>query len=58
MVYGFRRDLQTELNAAGYGTRVYIPFGWLSYFMRRPGERPANVSLVVRRLPRERSGAR
>ncbi|HKE84241.1 MAG TPA: proline dehydrogenase family protein, partial [Vicinamibacterales bacterium] len=41
MLYGVRRDLQTELVAAGYRVRVYIPFGreWFPYFMRRLGER-------------------
>ena len=34
----------------GYRVRVYIPFGrqWFPYFMRRLGERPANVGFVVR----------
>ena len=50
MLYGVRRDLQTMLAAAGYRVRVYIPFGreWFPYFMRRLGERPANVMFVVR----------
>ena len=56
MLYGVRRDLQTQLAKQGYGMRVYIPFGqeWFPYFMRRLGERPANVSFVVRSLLRER----
>jgi proline dehydrogenase len=31
---------------------VYIPFGreWFPYFMRRLGERPANVASVVRSI--------
>jgi proline dehydrogenase len=55
MLYGVRRDLQTQLAAQGYGMRVYIPFGreWFPYFMRRLGERPANVGFVVRSLFRE-----
>jgi proline dehydrogenase len=55
MLYGIRRDLQTSLVAGGYGVRLYIPFGrqWFPYFMRRLGERPANVSFVVRSLFRE-----
>jgi proline dehydrogenase len=55
MLYGVRRDLQTSLVAEGYGVRVYIPFGgqWFPYFMRRLGERPANVAFVVRSLLRE-----
>ena len=30
--------------------RVYVPFGreWFPYFMRRLGERPANVAFVLR----------
>ena len=34
----------------GYRVRVYIPFGrqWFPYFMRRLGERPANVAFVLR----------
>ena len=49
--YGVRRDLQASLAAEGYGMRVY-PFGgqWFPYFMRRLGERPANVGFVVRSL--------
>jgi proline dehydrogenase len=52
MLYGVRRDLQNELVAAGYRVRVYVPFGkeWFPYFMRRLGERPANVWFVVRAL--------
>jgi len=55
MLYGVRRDLQASLAADGYGMRVYIPFGgqWFPYFMRRLGERPANVAFVVRSLLRE-----
>jgi proline dehydrogenase len=50
MLYGVRRDLQNELVASGYRVRVYVPFGkeWFPYFMRRLGERPANVLFVVR----------
>jgi proline dehydrogenase len=52
MLYGIRRDLQTSLVADGYRMRVYIPFGkeWFPYFMRRLGERPANVGFVIRAL--------
>jgi proline dehydrogenase len=55
MLYGVRRDLQASLAAEGYGMRVYIPFGgqWFPYFMRRLGERPANVAFVLRSLLRE-----
>jgi proline dehydrogenase len=50
MLYGVRRDQQTMLLKAGYRVRVYIPFGreWFPYFMRRLGERPANVTFVIR----------
>ncbi len=56
MLYGVRRDLQASLVAAGYGVRVYIPFGgqWFPYFMRRLGERPANIGFVLRGIARER----
>jgi proline dehydrogenase len=55
MLYGVRRDLQTRLAHEGYLVRVYIPFGrqWFPYFMRRLGERPANVAFVARSLLRE-----
>jgi proline dehydrogenase len=50
MLYGVRRDLQNALVKDGYRVRVYIPFGreWFPYFMRRLGERPANVMFVIR----------
>jgi proline dehydrogenase len=56
MLYGVRRDLQSSLLKDGYRVRVYIPFGreWFPYFMRRLGERPANVAFVVRSLLQER----
>jgi proline dehydrogenase len=56
MLYGIRRDLQQSLHEAGYGVRVYIPFGreWFPYFMRRLGERPANVGFVLRGILGER----
>lgn len=56
MLYGVRRDLQAQLVAKGYRVRVYVPFGreWFPYFMRRLGERPANVAFVLRGLLRER----
>jgi len=55
MLYGIRRDLQTALAAEGYRVRIYIPFGreWFPYFMRRLGERPANVWFVIRGLLQE-----
>ena len=56
MLYGVRRDLQTMLLKAGYRVRIYIPFGreWFPYFMRRLGERPANVLFVIRGMLRDR----
>jgi len=50
MLYGVRRDLQARLVRDGYRLRVYIPFGreWFPYFMRRLGERPANIGFVLR----------
>ena len=50
MLYGVRRDLQAMLVREGYRLRIYIPFGreWFPYFMRRLGERPANVMFVLR----------
>ena len=56
MLYGIRRDLQKSLHGQGYRMRVYVPFGreWFPYFMRRLGERPANIGFVVRGVLRER----
>ena len=56
LLYGVRRDLQTMLVKAGYRVRIYIPFGreWFPYFMRRLGERPANVMFVIRGILGER----
>jgi proline dehydrogenase len=56
MLYGIRRDLQNTLRDEGYRVRVYVPFGkeWFPYFMRRLGERPANVAFVIRALFAER----
>jgi proline dehydrogenase len=55
MLYGIRRDLQTMLVREGYRMRVYVPFGreWFPYFMRRLGERPANVMFVIRGIVTE-----
>lgn len=56
MLYGVRRDLQAALAKEGYGVRVYVPFGrqWFPYFMRRLGERPANVAFVLKSLAGEK----
>jgi proline dehydrogenase len=50
MLYGIRRDLQRQLVKEGYRVRIYVPFGrqWFPYFMRRLGERPANLLFVLR----------
>ncbi len=55
MIYGVRRDLQVALAGQGYTMRVYVPFGeqWYPYFMRRLGERPANVFFLLRSLVAE-----
>ena len=56
MLFGIRRDLQSALVAAGHRMRIYLPFGrqWFPYFMRRLGERPANVGFVLRSILREK----
>src|SRR3954468_22313957 len=55
MLYGVRRDLQERLRRAGYGMRVYIPFGtqWYPYLMRRLAERPANIAFILGNVVRE-----
>lgn len=52
MLYGIRRDLQSELVRQGYRLRLYVPYGhaWYPYFMRRLAERPANVLFLLRNL--------
>jgi proline dehydrogenase len=57
MLYGIRRDLQSSFVAEGYRTRIYVPFGreWFPYFMRRIGERPANLWFVLRAILREKT---
>ena len=52
MLFGVRRDLQARLVAQGHRVRVCVPFGreWFPCFMRRLGERPANVLFVLRSL--------
>ena len=56
MLYGIRRDLQAQLVADGYRMRIYVPFGkqWFPYFMRRLGERPANVGFVLKGILSDR----
>ena len=52
MLYGVRRAEQRRLREAGFGMRVYVPFGteWYPYFTRRIAERPANALFVLRQL--------
>jgi proline dehydrogenase len=52
MLYGVRPRAQRELAARGRRVRVYVPYGsaWFPYFMRRLGERPANVMFFLRSL--------
>jgi len=54
MLYGIRRDLQQSLVRDGWRVRIYVPFGteWYQYFMRRLGERPANVFFIARNILR------
>jgi proline dehydrogenase len=55
MLYGIRRDLKQQLVRDGWRMRVYVPFGteWYPYFMRRLGERPANVFFLARNFLRK-----
>lgn len=52
MLYGVRRNEQLRLKRAGYGMRVYVPYGteWYPYFTRRIAERPSNAFFVLRQL--------
>ncbi len=52
MLYGVRRDEQTNLISEGHRVRVYVPYGteWYPYFTRRIAERPANALFVLRQL--------
>jgi proline dehydrogenase len=52
MLYGVRRDLQTELAGQEEPVRVYIPYGtrWYPYLTRRMAERPANLSFFMSNL--------
>ncbi len=55
MLYGIRRELQTDLAAQGHRVRVYVPFGsaWYPYLMRRIAERPANLVFFLRAVARD-----
>ena len=50
----FAATCRRRSPAEGYPFRVYVPFGkeWFPYFMRRLGERPANVGFVRAEHPR------
>lgn len=52
MLYGLRARRWSELHAAGWGMRVYVPYGthWLPYFSRRLRERKENVLFIVRNM--------
>jgi proline dehydrogenase len=52
MLHGVRPDAQVALAAEGESVRVYLPYGteWFGYFMRRLGERPANLAFFARSL--------
>jgi proline dehydrogenase len=52
MLYGIRRDLQTQLARAGARVRVLISYGeyWFPWYMRRLAERPANLWFVAKNV--------
>ena len=52
MLYGIQRSLQRRLVEAGKPLRVLIAYGeyWFPWYMRRLGERPANVWFVVKNM--------
>ncbi len=52
MLYGIRRELQTQLVRQRYTVRIYVPYGthWYPYFVRRLAERPANLLFFLRAL--------
>lgn len=54
-LYGIRRDLQLSLARGGNRVRIYVPYGreWFPYFMRRLGERPANIAFLLKSLVSE-----
>jgi proline dehydrogenase len=56
MLYGVRPRAQRALAARGRRVRVYLPYGsaWFPYFMRRLGERPANMMFFLRSLSSRR----
>jgi len=54
MLYGIRRELGRRLVADGCRVRLYVPYGdaWYPYFMRRLGEHPSNLLLLLVNLVR------
>jgi proline dehydrogenase len=52
MLYGIQTARQTELAKAGTAIRCLISYGeyWFPWYMRRLGERPANVWFVVKNV--------
>jgi proline dehydrogenase len=52
MLFGIQTARQQELGRAGVRTRCLISYGeyWFPWYMRRLGERPANVWFVVKNM--------
>jgi len=52
MLFGIQTGRQQELGRAGIRTRCLISYGeyWFPWYMRRLGERPANVWFVVKNI--------
>lgn len=52
MLFGIQMSRQLELGRAGIRTRCLISYGeyWFPWYMRRLGERPANVWFVVKNM--------
>jgi proline dehydrogenase len=52
MLYGIQTARQHELAASGVAVRCLISYGeyWFPWYMRRLGERPANVWFVVKNV--------
>ena len=52
MLYGIQTARQVELAKAGASVRCLISYGeyWFPWYMRRLGERPANVWFVVKNI--------
>ena len=52
MLYGIQTQRQRDLAAAGTRVRCLISYGehWFPWYMRRLGERPANIWFVVKNM--------